>query len=358
MTSRHIEEILFSLLRITLGKEETFSEKLTVQEWKEVADFSMKQSVMGVMMPAIDKLNSQGKLPLGVFSLWMVTAEKLRKRNSRMKECAAELSETFAADGFRSCVLKGAGVAALYPEPELRQSGDVDIWVEGGIDKVLPYLRGKYKVKDVFYHHAEVRIFKDVPVEVHFTPTWLNNFRNDRRLQEWFAGQADAQFGNIDGSLGFAVPRLEFSAVLTILHLLRHLLFEGVGLRQVMDAYYVMAAMSEEEREKVWKQMEGFGLERFCSALMFVLGDVFGLEREKMLCEPDSVLGQRFLDEVMVAGNFGKYDPRNKIGSGDSLLKVAYLRLSRLTRYFVFCPSEILWAPLFKIWQFFWKKGR
>lgn len=356
MTNKRTSNILFSLIRITLGKEATLSESLPISEWKAVAEFALKQSVLGVLLPAIESLNNEKKLPLGIYSLWMLAAEEQRERYSMMKDHAASLAGQLNAEGLRCCVLKGAGLAAFYPEPALRQSGDIDIWVEGGYAKVLPYLRGKYKIKDLCYHHCEARIFKEVPVEVHFTPTWFNSFPKDRKLQKWFAAQADKQFGNFIPELGFAVPLRSFNAIHSFVHILRHLLFEGVGLRQIMDMYYILSALSDEERGEVVEFVSEFGLERFSGALMFVLGDVFGLERERMLCEPDEVLGKRFLEEVMVAGNFGRYDSRNKIKEGDSVAKKAVLRLSRLTRYFVFCPSEILWAPLFKIWQYFWKK--
>ena len=42
---------------------------------------------------------------------------------------AAELTRRFRSVGFKSCVLKGVGMAQYYPEPERRLFGDIDLWV-------------------------------------------------------------------------------------------------------------------------------------------------------------------------------------------------------------------------------------
>lgn len=59
------------------------------------------------------------------------------------------------------------------------------------------------------------------------------------------------------------------------------------------------------------------------------------------------------LNEVLEAGNFGKYDERNRFGKsqlGHNLQRV--YRDIRLVRYF---PVEALSEPLFRTWHFFWR---
>jgi len=348
-------EVFMALLKAAVSRSDITVGSLDKQQWSRILAIAKKQSMIGVVTPVVEKLSERGELPFGVSSMWSLTTEKIKERSALTLKVARSVCGVINGDGLRCCILKGPGVAALYPEPDLRQSGDLDIWVEGGVDKVLSYLHTKGKVGEVFYHHCDVGKSGSVPIEIHFTPIWFNNFPRNKRLQQYFRKEADAQFGNFDEKLGFSVTTPVLTAFLGLLHILRHVLFEGVGLRQVMDFYYILTTLKPEEREETSALMREYGLGKFTSALMHVEQQVFGLEEDKMLCAPDQRLGRKLLDEIMIAGNFGRFDTRNEIKKDDSLLKRAVLRTRRLLRYFNLSPSEVLWAPVFKTWQYFWR---
>lgn len=351
-----VTKAFFDLIAISSGRKETLDEPLSREEWFEVYEMAKKQTLLGPLSVALDVLDGDNRAPLAVYSRWMLAVEAIVKRNDAVVTASRKLYERFARDCFRSCVLKGTAIASFYPRPELRQSGDIDVWVEGGMEKVLSYLQSFLKVKDVYYHHCDIPSVDGIPVEVHFMPSWFNGFCRDRRLQKWFAANADAQFGNVDSKLGFAVPSPSFNAVFCLIHLLRHVLFEGVGLRQLMDYHYLLLSLSETERLEASEILMRFGLARFTSAVTYVLQQVFGLDPEHSLFPPDSVLGKALLDEVMIAGNFGKFDARNTTRKSDPFVKRGFGRIGRLSRYMKFCPLEVISAPAFKFWQYLWMK--
>ena len=75
-----------------------------------------------------------------------------------------------AKDGCRSCVLKGQANASYYPKPELRSSGDIDIWVSPvdsvGLDedrkKVAEYvIEHEDDYVRMQYHYIDYHVFKD-----------------------------------------------------------------------------------------------------------------------------------------------------------------------------------------------------
>lgn len=351
-------EAFYSLLKMAVGRADGIGEKFDKPQWIKISAIAKKQSLMGVLFPAVDTLSNRGELPLGISSMWHLTADKVRERSELTLKSARAVCAAIRNEGYRCCIIKGPGAAALYPDPALRQSGDLDIWVEGGADKVLSYIRSKGKVGEVFYHHCDVGKAGSVPVEIHFTPIWFNSFPKDRKLQQFFQEKASAQFDNYSEELGFSVTTPVFSAFLSLIHILRHVLFEGVGLRQVMDFYYILMNLTPEERKETVSLMHSFRMEKFTGALMFVEEKVFGLEEDKMLCKPDPMQGGKLLDEIMLGGNFGRYDSRDAIKKGDPLLKRAAIRTKRLLRFFSLCPSEVLWAPIFKTWQYFWRMRR
>ena len=95
-----------------------------------------------------------------------------------------------AKDGCRSCVLKGQANASYYPKPELRSSGDIDIWVSPvdsvGLDedrkKVAEYvIEHEDDYVRMQYHYIDYHVFKDV--EVHFCPIVLFNSRENDVLR-------------------------------------------------------------------------------------------------------------------------------------------------------------------------------
>lgn len=349
--------LFLSLVSCAFGHDAAFDRPLDRQQWEELFAQAKKHAMLGPLFDVMDEFPANLRPPLAIYARWALAVEEIEAAYAARAELAVRLQEDFSRDGMRSCVLKGQGIAALYPRPEHRQSGDIDLWVDGGREKVLSYLSGICKVRSVVYHHCDAILSEDVPVEVHFTPSWMNCFRLNRRLQRWFASVADSQFSNEDGSTP-ASTSIEFNAVFCLVHIFRHLFAEGIGLRQLMDYRYVLEALPASSREEVMDTVRSLHLGRFAAALMHVQKEVFLLPDECLLCEPDPVLGAFFLDEVMRAGNFGRYDPRNVHDSHESLLSRAWRKISRLVKLFRFCPEEVLSAPVFKTWQRLWRRIR
>lgn len=326
------------------------------EEWTELLNTARKQSVLGVTFPVVDRTPEKDGPSLRDYSKWALMDEKIRQNYDKTLERARELCGIFERADLRCCILKGLGTARYYPDPSRRQSGDIDIWVEGKRKDTISFLESRYKVDDIVYHHCEAEIFPDLKVEVHFTPSWLNNPFRNRKLQKYYKDSFEGQHNNRDEMLGIPVPTAEFSAVHCMIHIFRHILHEGIGIRQFMDLYYILGSLSEKGREEVRRTLEELGLERCSKAVMYVIQDLFGTEDDHLLFPPDKKSGQFLLREISLSGNFGKYDKRNKKVYGESLPVRAYARISRLIRFVSFAPSEVFFAPGFKAWQYYWKK--
>ncbi|MBO6169586.1 MAG: nucleotidyltransferase family protein [Bacteroidales bacterium] len=347
----------FELVRASIGKSETLEHvPASLAEWDQLQEVTGRHNLLAFTFPFIDRLHDEIDIPLGVYSRWAMMAEKVSSRSKFQQESCEKLYKNFADNGFRTCILKGRAAAALYPHPELRQGGDIDIWVEGDRHTVVDFLRSKFEVHKIVYHHCDVKMIKGMGVEVHFTPSWMNSFSSNRRLQQWFASQAGEQFSNFDGELGFSVPTLAFDAVYMLIHIYRHVLDEGIGLRQLLDYYYVLEHLDSAARAKVLGDIRYLKLEKFAAAVMYVLEEVFLLDESLMLCAPDESEGAFLLSEIMASGNFGKYDIRNAHSSSEGLIGHGKRKVSRGLRYLRYYPSEVLAMPLFMCWQYFWRR--
>ena len=174
---------------------------------------------------------------------WMAESQMLEKVNVRLNDAAIQVSEWFRKKGFRTCILKGQGNALMYPNPYSRTPGDIDIWVEGGDKRVISFVRSISPHEKACYHHIEFPSYKGVEVEVHYRPSFLLCFWHNRKLQKYYERVKEQQFSHrvMLGEQGeIAIPTAEFNLIFQLTHIYSHLMNEGIGLRQLVDYYYVL----------------------------------------------------------------------------------------------------------------------
>lgn len=350
-------DILFELISVSLGQKNSLSGTPDESQWKKVFQIAKKQALLGVLSPALDLIPKSQRPQIDLYLRWMLIGEKIREANATNIQRARELFQTLAGQGIRSCILKGAAFAQYYPDPSLRQSGDIDIWIEGGCQSVLDFLAPKYEIKEIFYHHCAPQVFKDVEVEAHFMPSWMNSPALNKRLQNYYAASSEEQFSNFYDFLGFNVPTPVFSCIHAFVHTFRHLYQEGVGLRQVMDCYHILDSLSADERALVAKELKYIGLQKFASAMMFVLNKVFALTPDKFIFAPDASAGEFLLKDIISSGNFGIAGKDAKGLYNKNFVVRSFNKARRIARIGRICPPEALWATYFKLWQKRWMKA-
>lgn len=344
------------LILISLGKRDGFSRRLTDKDWTSIYMEAQRQSLAGVLLTGVEKVIASGENKPKFLIQWIAQTLTLENRNRQLDARCKDITDIFNGIGLRSCVLKGQGVAMLYPNPLRRQSGDIDLWVEGSRGDIYKTLKARWKVGETVIHHADVEIFKDTPTEIHFIPSFTYSPFLYRKYKKFFKRYADRQFANYDKTVGFAYPTPEFNAVYSLMHIFHHVLHEGIGLRQLLDYYYILKSLDKEQRLQVFEEMRHLGLAKFVEVVMYVEQRMFGLESEFWLCQPNERLGKHLLAEIELAGNFGKYDERNQQVNRKNGMHVYLHNVRRNFVFFEFAPSEVLWAPIWKPCHFVWRK--
>lgn len=364
-------------------------------DWPAIYAIATKQAVAGLVFWAVRNLPKEQQPPRReVFLPWLSDIESVCARNEKLNATCQRVQERFREVGFRTCILKGQGVAALYPDPLLRMPGDLDVWIwpeEVPLGKkrsleerrahTLLYIRSVSPEAEVVYHHADFNVLKAVPLEVHFTPSWMNSPCRNRWLQQWFEEQAGSVFNDNARKCGnhynenenenenprepgLCVPTADFNAVYLLLHIYRHLFHEGIGLRQIVDYYYALKALEIKNKKlqiknnaAVLEPLRQLGLLRFCGALMHVMQELFGMSEALMLVPPREREGRKLLSEILAAGNFGHHDTRFKHYE-DGTFGAFRTRSLRNLHFIGTYPSEVLWTPIWKIGQYFWRKRK
>ena len=375
-----LENTFFELIQVAIGTRVCLSHSPTDEEWKGLYEAAKKQSLVGICFAGVQKLVAQQQEPPEMLYLtWMGMAAKIQQRNELVNRQCAELQAKLSADGFRSCILKGQGVAALYRLHDddnetlrydnlsnssnnsnlslLRQSGDIDIWVDGDRDKAMDWFRGHgAEVSYIDSGHAHADVFEDTEVEVHSRPSWMYSSKGDKAFTRYWMGCKNVQFGHRDERLGICYPTVEFNLVHSLLHINRHIFEEGIGFRQLMDYFFILMASTKEEQGRAMEVLTAMNLRRFARGIMYIEQKVFGLSDERMLCAADQKEGEFLLTDILAGGNFGKHDARTESYGLDERWKRGWFAIRHNMRYLMHYPSEVLAIPIWKVKHYIWRK--
>ena len=353
-----IQDLFFALIRCSVGTADKLPYAPSKEEWSSLYDLVKKQALQGVTFAAIEKLPEEQRPNLKILLPWYKTCEIIKKKNAELTKKAILISKKFQEEGFKNCILKGQGIAQYYHNPDLRVSGDIDIWLEGDCDRIIKYIKDISPNSRPMYQHIDFHIYDDIEIETHYRPSWLCNPFYNKKLQLFFKETAENQLDNtIATKYGdLHTPSIPFNVVYIQMHIFRHLFDEGIGFRQIMDYYYLLKQKpNEQEKEKCLGILKNIGQIEFTRALMYIMKEVFDIEDEYLLIEPNKRYGIFLLNEIMLAGNLGQYDKRYK----QSKRGFSFTRLSVWTRRFMqliaYSPNEAIWDPYFKIRHFFWR---
>lgn len=434
--------LFFELLQVAIGIRQTLSRVPTANEWGMLFMTSQKQALVGVCFVGVQKLlrddntrrlrqsNAEcsaeelpykqytQNLPKALRLKWLSLSFNIQTRNKELTETCVSVCKELARDGLKSCVLKGQSNLAYYPDhlKDSRMAGDIDLWCmpadscglkipfdtgEGkgsrietyyGKEAVIEYALMRARLAGipkplVCYHHTDLDGVWKESVEIHHRPTYLWSPFANRNLERFFnMGEKTITHDE----QGFPKPSVSFDTVYQLAHIYHHLFDEGIGMRQLMDYYFVLKALhtqqetsadfygkastSEEGRtpvrsnEEIIEMLQKLGMRNLAATVMFVLQKIFEPSTSSdeqhltddwkkqwpwMICKPDASSGQVLLNEIMRAGNFGKYD--NTVVRGKHNAENVWVKFRRNRKFIRFYPKDVLWEPVFRVYYHFWR---
>ena len=237
------QKIFFDFLRFCIGSAKDIPDSLKKVDWKELYAIAKKQALLGVLFHGIQRLPKELAPEQKLLMQWMVMAEMIRKQNIRLFQDSVKVCQNFENEGFANCILKGQGNALLYPDPYMRTPGDIDIYLAGGRKRVMQYINKVCPNQVMRYHHVDFPVMKTA-IEVHFTPSYMFSPIHNSRMQKWFkevmGEQCNLRVSLPDGYGEIHVPQVSFNVIYILSHLHRHIFTEGIGLRQLLDYYFVI----------------------------------------------------------------------------------------------------------------------
>ncbi len=347
MTFDKDKEQFFSLLRAGLWINQSpsvllFDEKT---DWNAILELSIQQTVVAIVWDGLIKLPESLQPPRAIKLKWYSYVVKIEQSNELINRRLVQIVNSYKQNGINPILLKGAGVAYYYENPLHRSCGDIDLYV--GIDgyqvanETVVALGGTNFLSDCEHHsHATLN---GVVIENHrlmavlFTPT--QNRRFNLALSDWYPKDSVAL--SIDDFL-VDVPPLEFNAQFVFLHLYRHFIEGGVGLRQLCDWAILMDKIECPQRchlissKQSWLTLGG------------ILVNYLGLPTDKLpyySFKKDAKI-KRTMELILDDGNFGfndttRFTKRPKSYIAGKLFSFR-LQIKRWRRLFSILPSDTL----------------
>jgi len=324
-----------------------------IKDWQAVYDFAEKQQILGVCSPTPYSI----RVDQDVLFQWIGDEQQIRNQNKVLNDRIEELSQILNEADFRFCILKGQGNAEMYPDSELRCAGDIDVWIDADEKSVIGFVKNRYPDTEKSFKHMKFPVFDDVDVDVHTTPLRLYSPSHKKELKKWIILQKDEQFAHSislsSNGVKVSVPTARFNVVYQMGHILIHLLDEGIGLRHMVDYYYVLRTLgrlSEVEKHVIAGEWRRFGMLRLATGVMWVEKEILGLPKDLLIVEPNAKRGNMLLEKMLEGGNFGHHSSVQRLR--DTYFSFRFVKAMSLMKIASLFPGEAIFRLFHKIEMF------
>ena len=326
-------------------------------DWRKMLVWAEQQAIVGVIFQGIQRGGKSLEIPTEILFRWIGWGQQIELQNRLLNKRCVEVTTQMTIAGLEGCVLKGQANAQMYPNPLSRTTGDIDLLVLGNREEVTRRVKEKYPHVHENYIHIDYPAFSDVSVELHFLPSYANNPVYNRRIQKWFKEQDNTfieYVALLDGVGKIPVASVEFNMIYQLMHLMHHFFDEGIGLRQMIDYYYLLRKAKEDGRcqmADVKKTLKYLNLYKFAGAVMYIMKEMLGLADEYLIVPVDERRGQTLLKEILKGGNFGHYSELDQNNAAKKYFQKTWRNMHLVKEY----PAEALCEPIFRTWHFFWR---
>ena len=300
------DKVLLSLVRYALGTQDA---EETVRQchvpdpslWKEVYSLSRQQTVTGLMYQALSMLPAKMSVPEDIVLSLATKSARVEQRSVAIRKQAETMLNGLRRAGFSPVLMKGPAVAAFYPKPLLRESGDIDLFFsEAELPSALKLFREK-GYRPVLTPDGSY-FCEDRPASVDIHSRYFDLHVSKKDLPD--------------------IPSPEATLLMLSAHILKHAMGTGIGLRQICDmAMAYRALRGEYDCAAVVDVYKRTGLLRWNELLAGYIEARLGI--------PCPVAGESAdlsrLDRVIFeGGDFGHYarGRRKKLGQNPVLRKI------------------------------------
>ena len=285
-----------------------------VDDWNSVVRIAKEQTVLGLVGHSALQTEAKGQLLPESRHLLEHQVEMIAAFGKEANRLIVKLTAALSQEGIEAILLKGQGLAAFYPQPELRHCGDIDLLVKSAdlikAKEVINSLATPQAVQKAYTTEKHYHISIDgMDVELHWHCMSFERHAVELKYEKWEKRGLDMPTDDfyLVGRL-ISRPSATFNAFFVFLHLWMHFLERGIGMRQVCDWVMLLHGRNEQiDFELLHEQICDVGLLRPWQVFGCLAIGYLGLPAKEMPFYDSgySRNAKRLLRIILKEGNFG-----------------------------------------------------
>lgn len=308
------EKVFYSILRSALWGVPV-EVPAGFSQWSAVMKLAKTQALMGLVGDVLlTRTEIRDTLPPKFVGRLQDIPMTNVGMHSQMNMTMQLLVLTLRKAGIEPVLLKGQGLARYYPTPELRQCGDIDIYVgeekyEKAYDALLPIVTeidDRSNVWRLMHFHASVG---NVMIEVHHKADVMYSPKKEKVYRKFMLDGLSKDLTPISfGDVDVMTPNDTYNAFYVFYHLWRHFSTSGVGLRQFCDwACFLHTHVGKLDLPYLKKMLDDLGFMKPWQVFGCFLVKDLGLPEDEFPFYNKKYIGKvdRVREYVMTDGNFG-----------------------------------------------------
>lgn len=308
------EQQFLLLVKESIGPQSIKEENIDVDDtmWESIITMAENHSVLSLMY---NRLENEKHLPNALWKKTEDTAKQTVLQQYHLLFLSKYLIKTLEENQIQTVLLKGVGVGAYYPVPELRKSGDVDLLLlepskEDALREILLDRGFWVKEEQLALHHITFESRSGIEIEVH---TLLAEPFDNRKMNQYLeellhSGKCVAADKDVMGLKLAVLPKAYFAFEL-LLHMLQHFLRSGFGLKLLCDwVMFWQVEVEQKDKDQYMELVTQAGIKDFSDVVTQACVSYLGLDANAIIwmnCSKNCPV-EEFMKEILEAEEFGK----------------------------------------------------
>lgn len=304
--------------------------------WKAILRLAKEQTIQVIVADGIETLPAELCPPKELMFKLMAIRVKTKQLHLQLNSVLVKITRALTEAGLQSVLLKGQGLAHNYRLPESRMCGDIDLYV--GMENfenacnTIASLSPIPQEEDLTGNEMHIHLELDgVTIEAHRKTTSSANPRQNKFLETWSRECLDAHFSDstlptiLFDQTPVCTPSANFNAVFILHHAVRHLVTEGIGLRQICDWTMFLDKHHDKINEaELSATLRKFHMEAIWAEFGIIAVSLLGLAPSHLPLAPAQLTSKKtapLLHQIFAGGNFGHYDKDGRNPNEQNIMK-------------------------------------